>query len=103
LWQPFRQAENNVEIQWLLQLAVGAASGEAEGMDPKMLEEAKERSDWSMWEEAIQKELKSLHKANTWSVVNQPAGKNIIGCKWAFCIKKNCYGTVHISLSFFYP
>jgi hypothetical protein len=73
---------------------MGAASGEAEGMDPKTLEEAKERSDWPMWEEAIQKELESLHKVNTWSIVNQPAGKNIVGCKWVFRIKKNMSGCI---------
>ena len=48
---------------------MGAATAEAEGLEPRMIEEVKKWADWLMWEEAIQKELDALQKANTWDVV----------------------------------
>ena len=57
---------------------------EVEGLDPRTLEEAKARSDWPMWKEAMEKELEVLRKANTWTVVERPPSKNIVGCKWVF-------------------
>ena len=72
-----------------VEFAMGAAALEAEGMDPGSLAEAKGRSDWPMWKEAMQKELESLCKADTWTIVERPAGKNIVGSKWVFHIKKD--------------
>ena len=37
----------------------------AEGLMPTY-EEARKRPDWPKWDEAIQKELKSLEKSGTW-------------------------------------
>ena len=51
------------------EFAMGAATAEAEGLEPRMIEEVKKWADWLMWEEAIQKELDALQKANTWDVV----------------------------------
>ena len=77
-----------------VEFAMGAAALEAEGMDPRSLAEAKGRLDWPMWEEAIQKELESLHNANTWTVIERPSGKNIVGSKWVFHIKKDTNGRI---------
>jgi transposase InsO family protein len=77
-----------------VEFAMGAAALEAEGMDPGSLAEAKGRSDWPMWQEAMQKELESLRKANTWTVVKRPSGKNIVGSKWVFHIKKDANGHI---------
>ena len=51
------------------EFAMGAVTAEAEELEPRMIEEAKKWADWLMWEEAIQKELDVLQKANTWDVV----------------------------------
>ena len=51
------------------EFAMGAATEEADRLEPRTIEEAKGRADWPMWEEAIQKELDALRKANTWDVV----------------------------------
>ena len=77
-----------------VEFAMGAAALEAEGMDPGSLAEAKGRSDWPMWKEARQKELESLRKAGTWTVVEHPSGKNIVGSKWVFHIKKDANGPI---------
>ena len=51
------------------EFAMGAVTAEAEGLGPRTIEEAKKQADWPMWEEAIQKELDALHKANTWDII----------------------------------
>ena len=76
------------------EFAMGAATGEAEGLEPRTIEEAKGRADWPMWEEAIQKELEALCKADTWDVIERPPGKNIVGCKWVFKVKKDSEGRI---------
>ncbi|CAA7270362.1 unnamed protein product [Cyclocybe aegerita] len=77
-----------------VEFAMGAATSDAEGLDPRTLVEAQAQADWPMWEEAIQKELESLQKAGTWKVVERPAGKNIVGCKWVFHIKKDTHSRI---------
>jgi reverse transcriptase-like protein len=62
--------------------------------DPKSLNEAHLHSDWLLWKAAMDKEIDTLEKANTWSTVQHPANKNIIGSKWVFCIKCKADGSV---------
>ena len=45
------------------------------GEIPQNLNDLKGRADWSLWKQAIQEELSSLHENNTWSLVSEiPAG-----------------------------
>ena len=46
-------------------------------------------SDWSKWEEVMQKELDTLENAHTWTVVKCSPNINVIGCKWVLWIKCN--------------
>ena len=39
------------------------------------------------WNVAINEEIKSFHKNQTWVLVESPKGQKIVGCKWVF--KKN--------------
>ncbi|TFY77263.1 hypothetical protein EWM64_g6750 [Hericium alpestre] len=80
-------------VRWV-EYALESATHDAEGLDPKTLKEAKSRSDWPMWKEAMEKEMASLKKANTWTTVEKPPGKNVVGCKWVFRIKKNAAGEI---------
>src|ERR1700742_4070392 len=84
---------DNVEIGGV-EFCMGAATQDAEGLDPQSLKEAKSRSDWPKWEEAMRKELESLKKNGTWDVVPQPPGKNIVGSKWVFHIKHDAQGNI---------
>lgn len=77
-----------------IEYCMGAATQEAEGLDPGTLEEARGRSDWPRWEEAMQKELDALKRAGTWKVVPRPEEKNIVDCKWVFHIKRNANGNI---------
>src|SRR5271168_1899707 len=56
--------EDDLEIGGV-EFIMGVATMEAEGLDPGSVEEAKGRSDWPMWEEAMKKELNTLQAANT--------------------------------------
>jgi hypothetical protein len=64
-----------------------------EGLTPTY-EEARKRSDWPRWDEAIQKELESLKKSGTWKLVKRPQGANVVDSKWVLRIKKNAAGEI---------
>ena len=64
-----------------------------EGLMPTY-EEAHRRLDWPKWNEAIQKELDSLKRSDTWELVKRPAGTNIVDCQWVLHIKKNAQGKI---------
>ena len=56
--------------------------------DPKSVPEARSRSDWPSWKEAMDREMESLDHAETWITVARPPGKNIVTCKWVFRLKR---------------
>jgi histone deacetylase 1/2 len=46
------------------------------------------------WVSAMNNEHTSLLKNRTWHLVPPPKGKNIIGCKWVYKVKKKADGLV---------
>jgi len=62
--------------------------------DPKTLREAKARADWPRWKEAMDRKIATLDRAQTWTTVPRPEGKNIVGSKWVFRIKRKADGTI---------
>jgi transposase InsO family protein len=62
--------------------------------DPKSLTQARSRSDWAQWQDAMDREIATLEKAGTWITVSRPANKNIVGSKWVFRIKRNADGSI---------
>jgi transposase InsO family protein len=73
--------------------ALVAAMAEADALEPTY-EEAKKRSDWPMWKDAIAKELAALKAAGTWKVVERPMNRNVVDSKWVFRVKKNAGGEI---------
>ena len=57
--------------------------------EPKSLKVASKVPEW---QNAMQEEIDALHSQNTWSLVPLPSGKNLVGCKWVYKIKKNADG-----------
>ena len=47
------------------------------------------------WKEAIENEYDSLIQKKTWDLVDAPADKNIIGCKWVSKVKSNAEGSIN--------
>lgn len=66
----------------------------AEALEPQNLAEAKGSPDWLLWEKGIEEELKLLHNAGTWELVQIPKDTNIVGSKWVFKAKKDVASTV---------
>jgi hypothetical protein len=62
--------------------------------DPRTLKEAQSREDWPMWKTAMDIEIDTLLKANTWTPVQRPEDKNIVGSKWVFRIKYKADGSI---------
>src|ERR1700678_339655 len=61
--------------------------------DPTSLKEAKARSDWPKWKEAMDAEIDQLTKQGTYKMVDLPHDRKAIASKWVFHIKrdhKNC-------------
>jgi hypothetical protein len=56
--------------------------------DLKMLKQVCTCPDWPEWQQAMNCEITTLINAHTWTTVPRPAGKNIVGSKWVFCIKQ---------------
>jgi hypothetical protein len=77
------------EEDWAMAVVMDAA----EDLNPTY-EEAKRRSDWPKWKEAIQAELRSLEANKTWSVVERPGDVNVVSSKWVLRIKKNAAGEI---------
>jgi len=44
------------------------------------------------WVDAMDREMQSIEKNNTWKLVKLPAGKKPIGLKWVFKLEKKLMG-----------
>ncbi|NWD34211.1 hypothetical protein HX793_30945, partial [Pseudomonas reactans] len=60
--------------------------------EPVSVEEAKKEPEWV---KAMNAEISSINKNNTWTLVNKPMGVKPIGLKWVFKLKKNADGTIN--------
>ncbi|KAK9070135.1 hypothetical protein SSX86_010535 [Deinandra increscens subsp. villosa] len=58
----------------------------------------KEAATMPEWQEAMNKEFEALTVTNTWDVVDLPAGKKPIRCKWVYKVKYNADGTIERAL-----
>lgn len=65
---------------------------EVDDMIPKSVSEITTRTDGHLWEKAMVDELDSLRSNNTWTLVDKPLGKNVVGCRWVFAIKYDADG-----------
>lgn len=82
------------EPVWLKDYVQGDESEESSFLsyccdEPISYQDAMKRPDKSKWEEAINKELKTLDENDTWEEVTEvPEGEEIISSKWVFKIKE---------------
>ncbi|KAH9728046.1 hypothetical protein KPL70_008880 [Citrus sinensis] len=65
-----------------------AASHEVEEDEPTSYREAMKSSYKSEWQRAMEDEMDSLYKNNTWELVKKPDKRRIVGCKWIFKVKE---------------
>ena len=62
--------------------------------DPRTVKEVVDLQDGKLWKKAMVYEMASLHKNESWDLVELPAGKKPIGKKWVFKKKTNAKGKV---------
>ena len=56
--------------------------------EPYFFQEAVDDADSEVWKMAMEKEMDSLAKNNTWDLVEIPEGRSIVGCKCIFKLKR---------------
>lgn len=61
----------------------------ARGDEPKTYNQAINCEEKRMWFESMQNELNSIEKNKTWTLVDLPAGRQAIGSRWVYKIKRN--------------
>jgi len=71
--------------------AVGVHTGED---DPTTYSQAMSRDDCQQWTAAMKSELDSIDRTGTWVLVPLPPGRQPIGCKWVYKIKRKADGSV---------
>ena len=62
------------------------------GEEPENFKQAMDSKDKWKWLSAMEDEMTSLKKNNTWVLVQRPAGKRLVGCKWIFKLKEGVSG-----------
>jgi hypothetical protein len=62
--------------------------------EPKSVREAVDSIEGRLWKDAMVEEMESLHKNETWDLVELPSGRNLIGSKWVFKKNMNATGQV---------
>jgi len=68
---------------------------QGEDVEPKSVNECRQRNDWPKWKDAIQAELTSLEKREVFGpIVRTPEGVKPVGYKWVFVRKRNEKGEV---------
>ena len=66
----------------------------AEINEPTNMDEAYSGEHSAEWKKATDSEFNSLIENDTWELVTLPEGKNIVGSKWVFKVKRDANGTV---------
>jgi histone deacetylase 1/2 len=59
--------------------------------EPATVEQALGDSKWVM---AMNNEYEALLRNRTWHLVPRPKGKNVIGCKWVYKVKRKADGSI---------
>lgn len=62
--------------------------------EPDTYEEAISSPDATKWIQSMDEEYNSFMNAGTWTLVDKPMDKNIIGCKWVYKIKTDAQGHI---------
>ena len=62
--------------------------------EPSTIEEALRCSEEKEWKDAIQDELQSHQKNQTWEIVERPQGVDLLDTKWVFKVQRSSTGNV---------
>jgi transposase InsO family protein len=82
------------EEQQQAAMLVFAAQVSASISEPSSYEEAAQSPHRAQWERAMQEELDSIKANDTYTLVPLPAGRQAIGCKWVYKVKRHADGSI---------
>lgn len=68
------------------------AAREVDEMEPIDYEQAVNSKESSKWIAAMEEDMASLYKNNTWNLVDKPPNQKLVGCKWIFKKKEGSQG-----------
>lgn len=60
-------------------------------LEPRTYQEAQKVSEW---QKAMEAEITALEANQTWDITDLPPGKNVVGCKWVFKVKRRSDGSI---------
>ena len=61
---------------------------------PVTLEKARKCPNWDKWKHAMDEEMATLRKMNTWELADLPKDRKPISCRWVFALKRNASGEI---------
>lgn len=67
---------------------------EQDATEPSNYEQAMQGKDSKKWIESMNEEFRNFTKNHTWDIVDYPSGRNVLGCRWVFKVKRNNDGTI---------
>ena len=62
--------------------------------EPTTIDEVLSSPDKKLWEEAMQKEMKSIEENDVWDIVELHKGKKTVGCRWVYKKKIGSDGSI---------
>jgi hypothetical protein len=62
--------------------------------EPDHYQEAINSNESTEWKKAMDEEMESIKKNNTWEVVERPEGRRIVDCKWVYKVKLLADGSI---------
>ncbi|KAH9678917.1 hypothetical protein KPL71_025907 [Citrus sinensis] len=68
------------------------AAHELDYDEPKTYKEAVSGKNADQWLKAMKEEMDSLYKNDTWTLVEKPDRKKVVGCKWVYKLKQGITG-----------
>src|SRR6202522_3142067 len=91
--KPNSQEKANIALEALIKNLIldnHDQSYQASDQDvPKLLDEALNSPEAENWTKAMEIEMETLGKMSTWVMEDLPEGRNLVGCKWVYNIKRD--------------
>ncbi|RVW84526.1 Retrovirus-related Pol polyprotein from transposon TNT 1-94 [Vitis vinifera] len=88
---PTRQMYITMDVVFHEDSMYFSSESELQGTIPNSVQEALADP---RWKAAMNEEMKSLHKNETWELVECPPGKKPVGCRWIYTVKYKADGSI---------
>ncbi|KAE8221726.1 hypothetical protein CF326_g8509 [Tilletia indica] len=76
-------------MHWAFSVAAHGTAADGTPLEPQNLKQAKLRPqhEWHNWQKAMGEEVSSLKEMGTWTLVDLPKGREMVGSRWVFKLK----------------